>query len=210
MQYFFGSLATSSKRTSQFPPHTFLSSCSLTLSRSVLAKFKTLRNSSLEHNAALHEENHPIRNGGHRTILSRFLKFYYFGWSSREKASYCWVRLHKTHLAITQRWRVERNAYIVTCVFIVTNRRGHIYLFWMISCRVDTPTAKITASATKLSFSHTTSEMQLVSPVTNMSVTFLPFRNLHPWVLRESIQGSKICSLTLPRHHAKSKCFYQT
>lgn len=84
---------------------------------------------------------------------------------------------------------------------------GITNLFWMMSCIVEIPTAKMTASAFKLSFPQDTSVMHPVSSSKANSVTLLPSRNLQPWFFMESIHGSKIFSLTVPRHHTKSKFF---
>lgn len=82
-----------------------------------------------------------------------------------------------------------------------------MHLFLTSSWSLDIPTAKITASALYDSLPQTTS-VQLVSSLKKKSVTFLPSRISQPLDLRKSIKGSKIFSLTVPRHNTKSKSFY--
>lgn len=146
-----------------FCSQTFSSSCSFTVRRSMLSKFRTFRNSSLVHNTALIWKNKS-------QILVRIFSLYLWHITSELCEEF-------------------------TCLFSI------------ISCRVEIPTAKIAASAFKLSFPQTTSEMLPVPSSSIKSVTFLPSRNLQPWDFRVSIHGPKIFSLTVPRQQTKSKFF---
>jgi hypothetical protein len=81
-------------------------------------------------------------------------------------------------------------------------------LFLTSSWSLDIPTAKITASTLYDSLPQTTSEIQHVSSLKKKFATFLPSRISQPLSFKKSIKGSKIFSLTVPRHNTKSKSFY--